>query len=150
MWISCRSEHQKLGHTPHTFILYFLLLTSLVSVPFITRIWMHSGTRAHRNAVFIQRLRFRSSARRKKAEVEGPNQELPSTLASSCATHCLHSRALSASPGINDHYGSIRAATRRSLCCTEKTRDEDVSGVPSGERHRLSEWKTKHSVIQLF
>lgn len=57
----------------------------------------------------------------------------------SCATCCLHSRALRASPGINDHYGSIRAATRRSLCQTEKNRDEDVSALPSGERRRLSE-----------
>lgn len=39
---------------------------------------------------------------------------------SSCATCCLRSRALRASPGINDHYGSIRAATQRSLCYTEK------------------------------
>ena len=48
------------------------------------------------------------------------NQELLSALPSACATRCLHSRALGASPGINDHYGSIRAASRRSLCYTGK------------------------------
>lgn len=122
VWISRRSEHQKQGYTPHTFILYFLLLTSLVSVPFITWTWMRSWThtQTHRYVVFIQRQRFGSCVWREKAEVERLNPELLFTLPSSCATRCLHSRALRASHGINDHYGSIRAATRRSLCYTEK------------------------------
>lgn len=34
MWISCRSGDEKQGYTPHILILYFLLLTSLVSVLF--------------------------------------------------------------------------------------------------------------------
>lgn len=136
---SCRSERQKQGHTPHR---YFLLLTSLVSVPFITRTWMHNWMRAHdthththRTAVFIQR--FRSRAWREEAEVEGLNQELLSALPSSCATRCLHSRALRASPGINDHYGSIRAATRRSLCYTEKPGMKMLVGSHQG---RDTDW----------
>jgi len=68
--------------------------------------------------VFIKRLRF--CVWREKAEVERLYRELLSTLPSSCATRSLHSRALGASPGINDHYGSIRAATRRSLSYSEK------------------------------
>lgn len=53
---SCRSE-KKLGYKARTFILYFLLLTSLVSVPFIKRTLLHCCTRTHthRQAVLIQR-----------------------------------------------------------------------------------------------
>lgn len=140
MWKSCRSEHQKKGSTPHTFILYFLLLTSLVSVPFIKHTWMRSWTHTpdtHRIAVFIQRLRFRSCVWKEEAEVEGLYQELLSALPSSCATRCLHSCALRASPGINDHYGSIRAATRRSLCYTEKTGMKMLVGSHQG---RETDW----------
>ena len=72
-----------------------------------------------------------------KAEVEGLYQELLSALPSSCATRCLHSHALRASPGINDHYGSIRAATRRSLCYTEKPGMKMLVGSHQG---RDADW----------
>lgn len=64
--------------------------------------------------------------------MEGLNQKLLYALPSSCATLCLRSRALRASPGINDHYGSIRAATRRSLCYTEKTEMKMLVGSHQG------------------
>lgn len=95
---------------------------------------MNAHTHAHNthteNAVFIERLRFRSCAWR-------DCRELLSTLPYSCATCCLHSRALRASPGINDHYGSIRAATRRSLCYTEKPGMKMLVGSHQG---RDTDW----------
>lgn len=130
---------KKQGYKAHTFILCFLLLTSLVSVPFIKRTLLHCCTHTQRQAVFTKRLRFRfrSGVWREETKVEGLNQKLLSALPSSCATRCLHSRALRASPGINDHYGSIRAAARRSLCYTEKPGMEMLVGSHQG---RDADW----------
>lgn len=69
--------------------------------------------------------------------LKGLNRELLSSLSSSSATLCLHSRALGASLGINDHYGSIRAATRRSLCYTEKPGMKMLVGSHQG---RDTDW----------
>lgn len=101
----------------------FLLLTSLVSVPFITCTWEHNWMCTHINVVFIQKLEIQEPCAEKREEEDRfptPTTTHPSHARPfSCATCCLHSHALGASPGINDHYGSIRAVTRWSLCSSE-------------------------------
>lgn len=127
-------------HTSHIHIVLSIVKQSCISSFHWTHVNTQLNAHTHTQRSCIHTKRFRSCVWRQEAKVEGLNQQLLPALPSSCATRCLHSRALRASPGINDHYGSIRAATRRSLCYTEKNRNEDVSGGPvRGETQ--TEWE---------
>lgn len=117
---------------------YIHIVLSIVNQSCISSFhYTHMNAQLNAHTAHTHKRHIHTKAEIQKLCLKGLNRELLSALPSSSATYCLHSRALRASPGINDHYGSIRAATRRSLCYTEKLGMKMLVGSHQG---RDADW----------